>query len=204
LPAEFKGFGQRNFIKRKIINTTQAILENIQVSCVERSVIDAKLTHSLDCYQTQRGLCSTFGTNPRIADCDCDSSYQIRCRWRNAYRGAASCREIHSVLSDLLETHHRLTSGIRILHKIHTFVEAQTENNRVKSFFRQGGISTLFKVCQAGLPQSFEFFKVCCQFYVATIHGYIFGMDRLKDPELYQILQRCGKTLKGDTMKCSI
>jgi hypothetical protein len=52
------------FLPPVIINITQAILENIQVSLVERSVIDLVLTHSLDCYQTQRGLCSAFGANP--------------------------------------------------------------------------------------------------------------------------------------------
>jgi hypothetical protein len=81
-----------------IITTTQAVLANIQVSFVERSVVDVNLTYLLDCYQTQRRLCSAFGTNPQIADCNCDSSYQIRCRWGNAYRGAASYWETHRVL----------------------------------------------------------------------------------------------------------
>ncbi|KAJ7339270.1 P-loop containing nucleoside triphosphate hydrolase protein, partial [Mycena albidolilacea] len=47
-----------------------------------------------------------------------------------------------------------------ILHKIYTFVEAQQKGNRVKSFFRQGEISTLLKDCQAGLQQSFDFFQI--------------------------------------------
>jgi hypothetical protein len=37
-----------------IINTTQAVLQNIQVSFVEETCISVKLSHSLDCYQTQR------------------------------------------------------------------------------------------------------------------------------------------------------
>jgi hypothetical protein len=37
-----------------IINTTQAVLENIQVSFVEGTYIDVEFSHSLDCYQTQR------------------------------------------------------------------------------------------------------------------------------------------------------
>jgi hypothetical protein len=60
-----------------IFNTTQAVLENVQVTFVERSGINAKLTYSLGCFQTQRRLCSAFGTNPQIADCGCGSSYQI-------------------------------------------------------------------------------------------------------------------------------
>jgi hypothetical protein len=71
--------------------------------------------------------------------------------------------------------YHTLTKGIRILHKIYTFVEAQQKGNRVKSFFHQGELGTLFKDCQAGLQQSFDFFQVCCQFHVATIHRYIFS-----------------------------
>jgi hypothetical protein len=82
-----------------IINTTQAVLEKVQVSFLGRGVIDIELTYSLDRYQTQRGLCSAFGTSPQIVDRDCDPSYHIRYRWRNAYRGAESCREIHRVLS---------------------------------------------------------------------------------------------------------
>jgi hypothetical protein len=61
----------------------------------------------------------------------------------------------------LLETHYILTTGIRILHKIYTFVGTQKKGNRVKSFFRHGEINTLLKDCQAGLQQSFDFFQVC-------------------------------------------
>jgi hypothetical protein len=69
-------------------------------------------------------------------------------------------------------TYHALTKGIRILHKIYTFVEAQQKGNRVKSFFRQGELGTLFKDCQAGLQQSLDFFQVHCHFCVTTIHRY--------------------------------
>jgi hypothetical protein len=70
-------------------------------------------------------------------------------------------------------THHTLIKAIRILHKIYTFVEAQQKGNKVKSFFRQGGLGTLLKDCQAGMQQSFDFFQVCCQFCVAKTHRYI-------------------------------
>jgi hypothetical protein len=76
-----------------------------------------------------------------------------------------------------LENHYILTTEIRILHKIYTFVEAQQKGNRVKSFFRQGEISTLLKDCQAGLQQSFESFQVCCQFCVTKTHRYISFID---------------------------
>ncbi|KAJ7797394.1 hypothetical protein B0H14DRAFT_3157506 [Mycena olivaceomarginata] len=62
--------------------------------------------------------------------------------------------------SCLLDIHYTLTTEIRILHKIYTFLEAQQKGNRVKSFFRQGELSTLLKDCQAGLQQSFDFFQI--------------------------------------------
>jgi hypothetical protein len=49
----------------------------------------------------------------------------------------------------------------RTLHKIHTFMEAQQEKSRIKQFFRQGELSTLLKVCNTGLDQALEAFKVC-------------------------------------------
>jgi hypothetical protein len=49
---------------------------------------------------------------------------------------------------------------IRTLHKIHTFVEAQQNGSKVKSFFRQGEMSILLKECKAGLQQGRDIFQV--------------------------------------------
>ncbi|KAJ7930834.1 hypothetical protein B0H13DRAFT_2530704 [Mycena leptocephala] len=46
------------------------------------------------------------------------------------------------------------------LHKIHTFVEAQQNGNKLKNFFHKGEMSTLLKDCKAGLHQGFEIFQV--------------------------------------------
>ncbi|KAJ7873712.1 hypothetical protein B0H13DRAFT_1023183, partial [Mycena leptocephala] len=46
------------------------------------------------------------------------------------------------------------------LYKIHTFVEAQQKNGKVKNFFRQGEMSTLLKECKAGLQQGFDLFQI--------------------------------------------
>ncbi|KAJ7806494.1 hypothetical protein B0H13DRAFT_1929594 [Mycena leptocephala] len=46
------------------------------------------------------------------------------------------------------------------LHKVHTFVEAQQNGNKLKNFFHQGKMSTLLKDCKAGLQQGFETFQV--------------------------------------------
>ncbi|KAJ7794022.1 hypothetical protein B0H14DRAFT_3888982 [Mycena olivaceomarginata] len=48
----------------------------------------------------------------------------------------------------------------KTLHKIHTFVEAQQNNSRIKRFFRQGEMSTLLKDCKAGLQEGLEFFQI--------------------------------------------
>jgi hypothetical protein len=53
------------------------------------------------------------------------------------------------------------TTAIRTLHKIHTFVEAQQNGNKLKNFFHQGEMSTLSKDCKAKLQQGFEIFQVC-------------------------------------------
>jgi hypothetical protein len=54
----------------------------------------------------------------------------------------------------------KLTIVIRTLHKVHTFVEAQQNSNKVKRIFRQGEMSTLLKDCKAGLQQGFVIFQV--------------------------------------------
>ncbi|KAJ7473000.1 hypothetical protein B0H11DRAFT_1866868 [Mycena galericulata] len=48
----------------------------------------------------------------------------------------------------------------RTIHKIHTFVEAQHDGNRIKSFFRQSEMNTLLKECQAGVKHALEVFKL--------------------------------------------
>ncbi|KAJ6537865.1 hypothetical protein B0H19DRAFT_1078974 [Mycena capillaripes] len=46
------------------------------------------------------------------------------------------------------------------LHKIHTFVEAQQSGSKLKKFFHQGEMNTLFRDCKIGLQQALEFFQV--------------------------------------------
>jgi hypothetical protein len=53
-----------------------------------------------------------------------------------------------------------LMSVSRTLHKIHVFVEAQQDGNRIKQFFRQGEMSALLKDCNAGLKEALDVFKV--------------------------------------------
>ncbi|KAJ7472861.1 P-loop containing nucleoside triphosphate hydrolase protein [Mycena galericulata] len=46
------------------------------------------------------------------------------------------------------------------IHRIHMFVEAQHDGNRIKSFFRQSEMSTLLKECRAGVKYALEVFKL--------------------------------------------
>ncbi|KAJ7241304.1 hypothetical protein B0H12DRAFT_1133646 [Mycena haematopus] len=45
------------------------------------------------------------------------------------------------------------------LHKIHTYIQAQQDGNKIKNFFRQAELSTLLKDCQSGLDHTLEVFK---------------------------------------------
>ncbi|KAJ7827297.1 hypothetical protein B0H13DRAFT_1917729 [Mycena leptocephala] len=55
---------------------------------------------------------------------------------------------------------HHIGKFTETLHKIHTFVEAQQNSSKVKSFFRQGEMNTLLRDCKAGLQQGFVIFQV--------------------------------------------
>ncbi|KAJ7099789.1 hypothetical protein C8R44DRAFT_988610, partial [Mycena epipterygia] len=46
------------------------------------------------------------------------------------------------------------------MHKIHNFVEAQQDGNKIKHFFRQSEMATLLKECHAGLRQATEELKI--------------------------------------------
>ncbi|KAJ7083747.1 hypothetical protein C8R44DRAFT_753318 [Mycena epipterygia] len=46
------------------------------------------------------------------------------------------------------------------LHKIHTFLEAQQDGNKIKYFFRQNQMNTLCKECHAGLDEALKVFQV--------------------------------------------
>ncbi|KAF7351487.1 hypothetical protein MSAN_01581000 [Mycena sanguinolenta] len=48
----------------------------------------------------------------------------------------------------------------KTLQKIYTFVDAQKDTNRIKSFLRQGETGILLKDCQEGLKQAMAVFKV--------------------------------------------
>jgi hypothetical protein len=53
-----------------------------------------------------------------------------------------------------------LTLFHRTLHKIHTFVGAQHDGNKIKNFFRQTELNTLLKDCRSRLEHALDMFQV--------------------------------------------
>jgi hypothetical protein len=45
------------------------------------------------------------------------------------------------------------------IHKIHTFVEAQQDGNRISNLLRYSEMSNLLKDCRAGMQNALEAFK---------------------------------------------
>ncbi|KAF8169960.1 hypothetical protein K438DRAFT_1854497 [Mycena galopus ATCC 62051] len=97
---------------------------------------------------------------------------------QNAKKNKAECAQllenILQVLYAILNVHiksetagsiepamfHEIGRFAETLHKIHTFVEAQTEGNRIKSFFRQSEMSTLLKDSRESLKHAMQVFKI--------------------------------------------
>ncbi|KAJ7866630.1 P-loop containing nucleoside triphosphate hydrolase protein [Mycena olivaceomarginata] len=48
----------------------------------------------------------------------------------------------------------------KTLHKIHTFVEAQQSNSKIRRFFRQGEMNTLLRDCKRELQEGLDFFQI--------------------------------------------
>ncbi|KAF8140921.1 hypothetical protein K438DRAFT_1879175 [Mycena galopus ATCC 62051] len=97
---------------------------------------------------------------------------------QNAKKNKAECAQllenILQVLYAILNVHvksetagsiepamfHEIGRFAETLHKIHTFVEAQTEGNRIKSFFRQSEMTTLLKDSRESLKHAMQVFKI--------------------------------------------
>ncbi|KAJ7152196.1 hypothetical protein C8R43DRAFT_950807 [Mycena crocata] len=59
-----------------------------------------------------------------------------------------------------LSTLNHIAKFMETLHKIHTYVEAQVDTNKIRQFFHQGELSTLLKGCDTGLQEALDLFKV--------------------------------------------
>ncbi|KAJ6546733.1 hypothetical protein DFH09DRAFT_1087673 [Mycena vulgaris] len=63
----------------------------------------------------------------------------------------------------------------KTLHKIHTFVEAQQDGNRIKHFFRQSEMNKLLKECHGDMERAFEMFRIHTG---VTVFGNIIEMQK--------------------------
>ncbi|KAJ7082782.1 hypothetical protein C8R44DRAFT_904766 [Mycena epipterygia] len=97
---------------------------------------------------------------------------------QNVKRNKAECIQLMEHVHELLYTiiHLHVKSGtasslppatlsafgelIKTLHKIHAFMEAQQEGNKIKHFFRQSEMKTLLNECHTGLQQAVDIFKL--------------------------------------------
>ncbi|KAJ6600491.1 hypothetical protein DFH09DRAFT_1498136 [Mycena vulgaris] len=93
---------------------------------------------------------------------------------RNKDDCARMMEQIHELLYPIIALHINSDSGGELsptmlqnigqltetLHKIQVFVEAQQDRGILKQFFRQGEMSALLKVCNLGLQQALDAFKV--------------------------------------------
>ncbi|KAJ7115450.1 hypothetical protein C8R44DRAFT_928520 [Mycena epipterygia] len=93
---------------------------------------------------------------------------------RNKNDCAQLMEKIYGLLSGIIVLHTKSgTSGelspnmlyhvgkfAETLHKIHVFVEAQHDGNRIKQFFRQSEMSALLKDCNTGLKEALDIFKL--------------------------------------------
>ncbi|KAJ7103943.1 hypothetical protein C8R44DRAFT_808389 [Mycena epipterygia] len=97
---------------------------------------------------------------------------------QNVKRNKDECirfmENIHSILYAIITLHLRSeTAGslppatldcvgkfTKTLYKIHAFIEAQQDGNKIKYFFRQNEMNTLRKDCEAGLAEALKIFGV--------------------------------------------
>ncbi|KAF7345788.1 hypothetical protein MVEN_01599500 [Mycena venus] len=96
---------------------------------------------------------------------------------QNAKRNKIECtqlmEEIHQVLYTIATLHiqsdtpgsvppailDHIGKSTETMHKINTFIEAQSDGNRIRRLFRQNELTALLKDCRTGLQDAKEVFK---------------------------------------------
>ncbi|KAJ7484882.1 hypothetical protein B0H11DRAFT_1806773, partial [Mycena galericulata] len=66
-----------------------------------------------------------------------------------------------------LATLNHLGKFTETMHKIHTYVQAQQDKNRIKFFFQQSEMSVLLKDCHVGIKHALDVFKI--EFWATTL-----------------------------------
>ncbi|KAJ7103811.1 hypothetical protein C8R44DRAFT_858900 [Mycena epipterygia] len=82
------------------------------------------------------------------------------------------------------------------LYKIHTFLEAQQDGNKIKHFFRQNEMNTLRKDCQTGLEEALNVFKVETGF---TITKDIIQIQKKTENMHQELLELVGNLSDGSS-----
>ncbi|KAJ7142600.1 hypothetical protein C8R44DRAFT_924212 [Mycena epipterygia] len=85
---------------------------------------------------------------------------------RNKDQCVQLMENIHQILHAIINLHLTPKTAGKTLHKIHTFVNAQQDGNRLKYFFRQSEMNTLHKDCFEGLEEAVKFFMVEAGFHL--------------------------------------
>ncbi|KAJ7131136.1 hypothetical protein C8R44DRAFT_55600 [Mycena epipterygia] len=135
---------------------------------------------------------------------------------QNAKRNKDECirlmENVHGILYAIIELH--ITSETRqslpptildhigkfteTLHKIHTFIEAQQDGNKIKYFFHQNGMKTLHKDCQTGLEESLKVFKVETGYTIANNMAEMHNNTKSMHQELLDLLGSLSDGLTSD------
>ncbi|KAJ7142538.1 hypothetical protein C8R44DRAFT_924127 [Mycena epipterygia] len=85
------------------------------------------------------------------------------------------------------------------LHKIHTFLEAQQDGNKIKFFFRQNEINKLHKNCRAGLEEALKVFKVETSLTIPTSVAEIQKNAQNMHQELLELVENLSDGSNSDS-----
>ncbi|KAJ7486552.1 hypothetical protein FB451DRAFT_1534404, partial [Mycena latifolia] len=169
------------------------------------SVAEIRLTNTIACLTPAisllNGLSDAFGTPfvPAISNTTLSLITAIHHVKKNKEDCIQLLEDVYWLLSAIINLHiqsetkgnlppailNHLGKFTETLHKIHAFVEAQQDGNKIKYFFRQTEIKTLFAECQVGLQEVFEGFKTAG----ITVLGNITDMQEeveIMHKEIYQ------------------
>ncbi|KAJ7142594.1 hypothetical protein C8R44DRAFT_725932 [Mycena epipterygia] len=153
----------------------------------QRTVTDSRLNNILVCLTSTITLLNevndAFGTS--FIKAISNTTLSLVTAVQNVKRNKEQCvqlmENIHQILHAIINLHLKPDTVGRLppamldhvgnftktLHKIHTFVEAQQDGNRLTHFFRQSEMNTLCKGCFEGLEEAVKFFTVEAGFHLA-------------------------------------
>ncbi len=142
-----------------IVNTTQSLLENIQVNPFTECSASSSVFH---CRQWSKIRIPVPSWWNKLMNCLMQLFWFIS----SQIQAVNSHPVCWNILGNSQSTWFIVYPSydwpplFRTLHKIHTFVDAQQSSSKMKRLFRQSEMSTLLKDCKNGLQQGFDLFQV--------------------------------------------